>query len=199
MTTVGTRIPWWWIGGVAALAGGCLWGAKSASILLTGYQPPLVFDLAPVLFSLTVLSLASGGTSGRARISQAVGGAACVSSLVALGSELTGEHWGPALAIAQVCIILGLTMTGLVTRREPGPAGAAGGMALLLGVATVPAALAGGVLSSIGERLLESAASRPFLHLGRARCPDAPGARPIGPIALAGRLVARSGRAPRLA
>jgi hypothetical protein len=54
-----------------------------------------------------------------------------------------------------VGVILGLTMIGLATRREPGAVGAAGTVALALGLATIPAVAIGGLLSMIGERLLE--------------------------------------------
>jgi hypothetical protein len=149
------RIHWWRIGGLAALSGGLLWGAKSASILLTGYQPPVVFDVAPVLFALTVVALASGLGTGIARAAQAVGGIAFVAGAVALASELSGEFWAPALAGTMAGVIVGLAMVGVEIRRGPESNRTVGNLSLVLGLVFAPAVLIGGVLSTLGERLLE--------------------------------------------
>ena len=143
------------VGGWAALAAALLWGVKAASILLTGYQPPVVFEAAPPLFGLAVFSLALGSATRRRRTAQVLGLVACVAGLVALASELAGEVWGPAIAGAMVAALAGLVLIGLDTRRASGRAGTAGKLALAIGLGTMPAVLLGGLLATIDERLLE--------------------------------------------
>ena len=45
------------IGGLAAMVGGLLWVVKGGAILLTGQQPPVVFEAALPLFALGLLGL----------------------------------------------------------------------------------------------------------------------------------------------
>ena len=155
MNAVAERTLWWRAGGVSALAGAFLWGVKSASILLTGYQPPVIFEAGPALFAFAVASLASRHPAGLARAALALGGSACLAGVAAFGSELTGETWDAALAAAMVGVILGLILVGLAIRGESGTVGAAGSVALALGLGTLPALAVGGMLSQVDERLLE--------------------------------------------
>ena len=141
---------------IAALVAGALWVVKSASILLSGYQPPLVFDVAVPLFGLALVALASAGPHDwRHRVAQALGGVAVVAGCTALASELAGEVWHVALAVGAVAQIVGLVLAGLADHRAPGGFGAAGRTALLIGLATIPATAVGGLLELVDERLLE--------------------------------------------
>ncbi len=61
------------LGGLAALVGGLLWVAKGGSILLTGQQPPVVFEAALPLFAGGLLGLHArldgrGGPLGKAGV-----------------------------------------------------------------------------------------------------------------------------------
>jgi hypothetical protein len=147
----------WAAGGLSALAAALLWAVKSLSILLVGYQPPLVFELAVPLFGLTVVLLAQRGPpSALMRAARVVGGAACAAGLVTVGSELVGASWGgPAIATAMVAVIVGLIMIGVASRGAPKGAGAKEKLAFVIGLTTVPGILVGGFLAMLNERLLE--------------------------------------------
>lgn len=146
----------WTAGAIAALVAGALWVVKSASILLSGYQPPLVFEVAVPLFGVPLVALASAGRQDwRHRLAQALGGVAVVTGCAALASDLAGEVWHVVLAASAVAQVVGLVVVGLADRRVPGGLGAAGRTALLIGLVTIPAQAVGGLLELVDERLLE--------------------------------------------
>jgi hypothetical protein len=138
------------LGGAAAFLGGLAWTVKGVVILAGGDQPPLLFELAPALFGVGLLSVAYSTMSpGRRRtVALAFGAAATVAGLAALVSDLVGEVAGGALAISTVALLIGL-LTLTRNGRWPAP------LAWWIGVALVPAFLVGGLLSEIDERLLE--------------------------------------------
>jgi hypothetical protein len=141
-------------GGLAAVAGGALWGIKSLAILLTGDQPPLVFELAPPLFGLAVAALAFDRRHGsRARGALVLGCVGVVAGTTAFLSDLAGELWGPTIALAMIAVLVGLILLGTGSGRSP--IGSVEWVALAIGLVTVPALLVGGALSLIDERLLE--------------------------------------------
>ncbi len=141
-------------GGLAAVAGGALWSVKSLAILLTGDQPPLMFELAPPLFGLAVAALAFDRRHRRrARWALALGCVAVVAGSAAFLSDLAGELWGPAIALAMIAVLVGLILLGTDSGRSP--IGSVEWVALAIGLVTVPALLVGSALSLIDERLLE--------------------------------------------
>lgn len=74
-------------------------------------------------------------------------------------SVVAGNVLGPDLAIGMVTMTVALVISGLALLRS---GAAVGGSPLLLGIATIPAILVGGALSTIDERLLEV----PILAIG---------------------------------
>ena len=143
------------VGGMSALAAALLWTVKTTSILAVGYQPPVVFEAAPALFGLTVVSLASQYEAALTRVARALGVLATAAGVLATWSELTGEVWGLALIVAMTGVLVGLILIGMAARSMTGPLGTAGRWALALGLGTVPAVTVGGLLAVINERLLE--------------------------------------------
>jgi len=138
------------------VSGGVLWVVKSTSILVTGYQPPVVLEVAVPLFGVGLVVLASGGSPDpRLTVARALGSLSVLAGLVALASELAGELWGWSLATASVAFLVGLLLTGAALRGSTTRDGVRGRVALTLALVTVPALLAGGALAEIDERLLE--------------------------------------------
>ena len=144
---------WGLLGGWAAVAGALCWGVMSASILVTGYQPPVLIEVGVPLFGLTVVALGSTAPRGiRGLTVRALGALAVVAGVLALVLEAVGDPWDPALAIASVAVLVGLVAVGRRPRRHlESPYEAA----LLVGLLTVPALLVGGLLGLVHERLLE--------------------------------------------
>ncbi len=152
-------MTWTRLGGVAALLGGLAWSVKGLVILAGGDQPPLLFEVAPVLFGIGLLSIAhSAMPKGRRRT--AAMGLAVVSigaGFVAGVTEVVGEVAGAAIAASSLALVVGLVM---LDRHQPSPTP----LAWWIGVAMLPAVFVGGMLSEIDERLLEV----PLICLGVA-------------------------------
>jgi hypothetical protein len=138
------------LGGVAAFLGGLAWTLKGVVILAGGDQPPLLFEAAPILFGLGLMSVAySTMPPGRRRgIALALSAIAALSGLVALVSDMVGEVADLALVVSSVVLLIGLLTLGR-HGRWPAP------LAWYIGLAMVPALIVGGMLSEIDERLLE--------------------------------------------
>jgi hypothetical protein len=166
------------VGAVAAVAGGLLWAVKSLAILATGIQPAGLFEAAPAVFGVAITALAlSGGRRHRhMRVALLLAAVATVAGLVAIVSEIAGELFGLAIAIAMVAVITDLILIG--TASEPAPrarrARDPSTIALVIGVATIPLIVLGGLLSPINERLLEGpllVLSLMWIALGLAMLP----------------------------
>lgn len=147
---------------MAAGIGGAMWVVKGASILLTGVQPPVVFEAALPFFAVALLGL--GARLGRLRGSLGNAGiaVACVAAISAFIALATG--WPPFIAIAGFGPFLGLILLGgatLRTRVFPSPWSA---LPLAVGLGGPLLILMGGILALIDERLLEV----PILMIGFA-------------------------------
>jgi hypothetical protein len=141
------------LGGLAAMAGGLMWVAKGGSILLTGQQPPVVFEAAMPLFAIGLLGLHArldghAGPLGKAGVLVAY--AALASAAIVLMAPLA-----PFYAVAGFGPFLGLVLLGSATlqaRVFPQPWSA---LPLAMGLGGPLLILAGGGLALISERLLE--------------------------------------------
>jgi hypothetical protein len=138
------------LGGVAAFLGGLAWTLKGVVILAGGDQPPLLFEAAPTLFGLGLMSVAYSTLPPGRRRGAVLGlsATAALSGLAALVSDIVGEVADLALVISSVTLLIGLLMIGR-NRRWPAR------LAWYVGLAMVPAVIVGGMLSEIDERLLE--------------------------------------------
>jgi hypothetical protein len=150
------------VAGWAALGGGLCWVVKGGAILATGVQPPLLFEVAPLLMGLAVLALAR--LSHRRALGTVLGSVATgaavpvlVDEVVAVPEALTGG----GMALATLAVLAGLAVVG----TGPGRSGPSGRLPLLLATCTLPAVLLGGALTvPFGERALEI----PIVALGAA-------------------------------
>ena len=140
-------------GGLAAIAGGVLWVVKGVGILLTGEQLPLVFEAAMLLFALGLLGLNArlgGRASSLEKAGALVAYVSVVSAVVGIVAPLT-----PFIAVAGFGPLLGLVLLGIATlqtRIFPPPWSI---LPLVMGLGTPILILAGGLLATINERLLE--------------------------------------------
>jgi hypothetical protein len=139
------------MGGLAAMVGGLMWIVKGGSILVTGQQPPVVFEAALPLFAVGLLGLHArlrghGGPSGKAGVLVAY--AALAAAALVLVAPLP-----PLYAVAGFGPFLGLVLMGSATlqARIFSPPWSALPLAMGLGGPL----LAGGGLALMNERLLE--------------------------------------------
>jgi hypothetical protein len=141
------------LGGLAAMVGGLMWVVKAGGILLTGEQPPLVFEAALPLFAVGLLGLHArldgrGGPLGKAGVLVAY--AALASGVIVLMKPLA-----PVVTVTGFGSFLGLVLLGsaaLQTRVFPPPWSA---LPLAMGLGGPFLMLVGGGLALISERLLE--------------------------------------------
>jgi len=130
-----------------------MWTVKGVSILLTGDQPPVVFEAAMPLFAVGVVGLGARLGDLRRPLSMAGVVVACVAAASAVVAFLTGL--APFMAIAGFGPFLGLILVGsaaLQARIFPSPWNA---LPLAIGLGGPLLVLAGGGLALLNERLLE--------------------------------------------
>lgn len=138
------------VGGAAGLLGGLAWVVKSVTILVTGHQPPLTYEVALPLLGASLVGVAHLVLEPGRRRTLVLTAAwlAVLTGSVALGSELLGESWDPSIAVWALSLLAG--QVGLLgVRPAPAP------LTWWTGVSTVPALLVGGALAEVDERLLE--------------------------------------------
>ena len=78
-----TNKSWRWIGGWAAIVGAMCWVVKGGLILLTGNQPPLLFEIAPAFFAVAIVGMVDC-VNGRSRLAQIGVGFAVAGGVAAL-------------------------------------------------------------------------------------------------------------------
>jgi hypothetical protein len=165
-------------GGLAAMLGGVMWVVKGGAIMLTGEQPPMVFEAALPLFAVGLVGLHArlGGRGGRlGRTGLLLAYVALASALVALvGWTLAPAGWvpdedsltplTPFIVLAGLGPFVGLVLLGIATLRVKAMPAPWSALPLLMGTGAVPLMLVGGVLELVSERLVEL----PIVLLGLA-------------------------------
>jgi hypothetical protein len=141
------------LGGLAAIVGGFMWVVKGGAILLTGHQPPVVFEAAMPLFAVGLLGLYAR-LDGRGGALEKAGALVAYATLVSaaivlvtpLDSFYAAAGFGPFLGL----VLLGSATLRARVFRPPWSA-----LPLATGLGGPLLILAGGALALIGERLLE--------------------------------------------
>ena len=141
------------MGGLAAMVGGLMWIVKGGSILVTGQQPPVVFEAALPLFAVGLLGLHArlrghGGPSGKAGVLVAY--AALAAAALVLVAPLP-----PLYAVAGFGPFLGLVLMGSATLQARIFSPPWSALPLAMGLGGPLLILAGGGLALMNERLLE--------------------------------------------
>ena len=164
------------VGALAAIVGGACWAVKAAGILITGVQPPVIYDVAPLFFPVTVLglySLLDAPRSGSAKSGLVLACCAELAALILVVGLLIGPpEWStngntvtvltPFTALASLATLVGLCLLGVVVRRTHALTGWGATLPVLLSLSTIPLLAVGALLEPIEERLFEA----PTLVLG---------------------------------
>src|SRR5215204_1742143 len=151
------------------MLGGVMWVFKGGAIMLTGEQPPVVFEAALPLFAAGLVGLHAclGGRGGRlGRTGLLLAYAALASALVTLvGWTLAPAGWvpdedsvtplTPFISLAGLGPFVSLGLLGIATLRVKAMPAPWSALPLVVGVGAVPLMLVGGVLELVNERLLE--------------------------------------------
>lgn len=157
-------------GGAAALGGVC-WMVKAGAILVAGDQPPVLFEIGPLLFALGVIGLAQMLPVPRSRLGLGAQILATGAGLATLGSLVmtkggttasSEDDFSPLTFFGFIASILALLLVGIATRRQRALISPWHLLPLALSISFIPLIVIGGVLESINERLLEL----PLLILG---------------------------------
>ena len=166
------------LGGIAAALGGLMWVVKAVGIMLTGDQPPVVFEIAPPFFAIGLVGLyvRLGGRSKRlGRLGLTL---ACLAFAAWTGSlpyEVPGDSgsvMSEQFVFPQSLIILtgflgilgGLVLLGIATLRTKSLPERWRVMPLAMGLLAFPLMGVGGAIEPLGERYIEI----PILFLGLA-------------------------------
>ncbi len=155
---------WVRVGAGAALFGGCLWIAKGGAILVTGHQPPLMFEAAAFAFPVALRGLDALLRRREPAPPRAARTAATVALVVgvALVALFAVVDDPPDVVISLAAVTMGLaTVTSLLLlgsacRRSGGLPAPWARLPWIMGLALVPSmTVVGGLLAAIHERLLE--------------------------------------------
>jgi hypothetical protein len=160
--------------GLAAVIGGLCWIVKGSRIMVTGEQPPYVFEVAPVFFALAAAGLfvRLQGRGGRTAL---VGLYAALASgllavtdiaLYVMGAvgEGTEDTFSPTTFGSFLALNTSLILLGIPHRKATTLSPARRSVPLAIGILTIPLLAMGAALEALNPRLLEL----PIIVLGVA-------------------------------
>ena len=143
--------------GLAAILGGVLWMIKAGMIMITGFQPPLIFELGQFFFTVGLVGLyerleGRAGRLGRAGLSLVLMAIASLTGLVGYslwpGAELpTEEAFVFPVSLFYLAAAAGafggLILLGVAARRAGSISRNRRSLPLAVGLLPIPAAISG--------------------------------------------------------
>ncbi|GAA2470838.1 hypothetical protein [Terrabacter carboxydivorans] len=156
-------------GAIAAMLGGLFWAMKATGLMVARYQPPVVYEIAPIFFAFAVIGLHASLGASRSRLARAglvlAGIAELCAVVAALGQFLGPADWIPTgdtvtvltpfITLSMLGSVAGLLLVGLVVRRTAALPGRWAGYPLALAISVIPLIASSAVFQAIHPRLFE--------------------------------------------
>ena len=128
------------LGSLSALVGGLCWVVKGGWILVTGWQPSVIYEVAPLFFPVAV---------GALFVVPGVG----PPEWQPTGSTVTVLT--PSITLSALGTFVSLVLLGVPVRRARALPGWRRNLPLLIGVGAIPALAVGGLLELMRTHLIE--------------------------------------------
>jgi hypothetical protein len=156
------------LGSVCALIGGLCWVVKGGWILVTGWQPPVIYEVAPLFFPVAAgaLFVLPGVRSRLATVGLAMASIAELAAVLAvLGFFLGPPDWQPTgstvtvltpwITLSALGTSVSLVLLGVPVRRARALPGWTRNLPLLIGAGAIPVLAVGGLLELLRTHLIE--------------------------------------------
>ena len=156
------------LGSLSALVGGLCWVVKGGWILATGWQPPVIYEVAPLFFPVAAgaLFVLPGVRSRLATVGLVVASTAEVAAVLSvLGLFFGPPEWQPTgstvtvltpwITLSALGTFVSLVLLGVPVRRARALPGWRRNLPLLIGVGAIPALAVGGLLELMRTHLIE--------------------------------------------
>ena len=156
------------LGSLCALVGGLCWVVKGSWILVTGWQPRVIYEVAPLFFPVAAgaLFVLPGVRSRLAIVGLVVAAIAEVAAVLSvLGLYLGPPDWQPTastvsvltpwITLAALGTFASLVLLGVPVRRARALPGWSRNLPLLIGAGAIPVLAIGGLLELVRDHLIE--------------------------------------------
>lgn len=156
-------------GAVSSMLGGLFWAVKATGLMVARYQPPVVYEIAPIFFAFAVIGLHALVGTSRSRLARAglvlAAAAELCAVVAALGQFLGPADWIPTgdtvtvltpfITLSMLGLVAGLLLVGIVVRRTAALPGRWAGYPLSLAISVLPLIASSAVFQAIHPRLFE--------------------------------------------
>lgn len=153
----------------SSMLGGLFWAVKATGLMVARYQPPVVYEIAPIFFAFAVIGLHALVGTSRSRLARAglvlAAAAELCAVVAALGQFLGPADWIPTgdtvtvltpfITLSMLGSVAGLLLVGIVVRRTAALPGRWAGYPLSLAISVLPLIASSAVFQAIHPRLFE--------------------------------------------